>query len=80
MYIRFQGRKKNTRADSYLGIFQMAFELRDSNTLEEHYEKELFENIEWLKKNLKNPKELQNDEQDTRRRQGRGCSVSIRNC
>ena len=62
MYIRFQGRKKNERADSNLGIFQMAFGLRDSEKLEKHFEKELIENIEWLKMHLKSPQELNEEE------------------
>jgi len=58
MYLRFQGRIKNKRADSYLGIFQIAYELRDSELLETHYEVELLKNIKWLKTHLKSPKEL----------------------
>lgn len=62
MYLRFQGRIKNKRANSYLGIFQIAFELRDSLRIEKHFETELVSNIEWLKKHLKSPKELNEEE------------------
>jgi len=62
MYIRFQGRKKNQKSNSYLGIFQMAFELRDGDDLEQHFESELIKNIEWLKQHLKSPKELKENE------------------
>jgi len=65
MYLRFQGRVKNSRADSYLGIFQMSFELRDSLELEKHYEVELLRNLAWLKEHLKSPVELR-DEQNFR--------------
>jgi len=58
MYLRFQGRIKNERADSYLGIFQIAYELRDSDQIEKHFELELVKNIKWLKMHLKSPKEL----------------------
>jgi len=40
----------------------MAFELRDSEKIEKHYEDELNKSIEWLKKHLKNPKPLQDKE------------------
>jgi len=49
MYLRFQGRIKNKRTNSFLGIFQLAFELRDSIDLEKHYEAQLIENLAWLK-------------------------------
>ena len=62
MYIRFQGRVKNERTNTYLGIFQIAYELRDSDKLEKHHEKELLKNIQWLKTHLKNPKELNIEE------------------
>ena len=62
MYIRFQGRIKNERADSYLGIFQLAFQLRDKIDLEKHYEIQLIENLAWLKENLKSPKPLREDQ------------------
>lgn len=62
MYIRFQGRIKNERADSFLGIFQLAFQLRDNMDLEKHYEAQLIENLAWLKEHLKSPKPLREDE------------------
>ena len=58
MLIRFQGRIKNDRSDSFLGIFQLAFQLRDEGVLEKHYEAELNKSVNWLKQHLKTPKEL----------------------
>lgn len=62
MYIRFQGRIKNDRTDSFLGIFQLAFQLRDSIDLENYDDVILIENLTWLKENLKSPKPLKEDE------------------
>ncbi len=62
MFIRFQGRIKNKGSNSYLGIFQIAFELRDSLKLETYLENELLKNIEWLKEHLKSPPELKDEE------------------
>jgi hypothetical protein len=62
LYIRFQGRVKNSRANSCLGIFQMAFELRDGQILEKYFEKELVESIDWLKMHLKSPDVLKRGE------------------
>lgn len=40
----------------------MAFELRDSEILEEHFTAELVKNIEWLKMHLKSPQILKEEE------------------
>ena len=62
MYIRFQGKRQNSTSASKLGVFQLAFELRDYGDLPKYTEKELIENIEWLKMHLKSPKILEKPE------------------
>lgn len=61
MYIRFQGKRPNPGTNSKLGIFQLAFELRDDPQTPEHAYQTLKENLEWLKMHLKSPTVL--DEQ-----------------
>ena len=61
MYIRFQGQKPNEYADSKLGIFQLAFELRDYGDIPKFQESELIKNIQWLKEHLKSPEILDKD-------------------
>ena len=58
MYIRFQGQRQNISASSKLGIFQLAYEMRDEGILPEYAESELLKNIDWLKMHLKSPKIL----------------------
>jgi len=55
MYIRFQGQKQNSNSASKLGIFQLAFELRDSGELPSYLEQVLLKNLKWLKEHLKSP-------------------------
>ena len=55
MYLRFHGLRKNERSESRLGIFQLAFEVRDEGILPQHAEEELIANLEWLKTHLKSP-------------------------
>ena len=62
MYVRFQGLRQNEVSSSKLGIFQMAFELRDYGDIPKYAEKELLKNIEWLKEHLKSPKVLREPE------------------
>ena len=62
MYIRFQGNRQNETSSSKLGIFQLAFELRDYGDIPKYIEKELLENINWLKQHLKSPDELEKTE------------------
>ena len=62
MYLRFQSRIINERTNNYLGIFQIAFKFRDADKLEKPFEIELIKNIEWLKKHLTSPKELEQKE------------------
>ena len=62
MYIRFQGQKQNSRSSSKLGIFQLAFELRDEGDLPKYVEEELLKNIEWLRMHLKSPKILKDED------------------
>ena len=62
VYIRFQGQKQNETSASKLGIFQLAFELRDEGDLPRYVLTELIENIEWLRANLHSPEILDKDE------------------
>ena len=55
MYVRFQGKQQNTTSSSKLGIFQLAFELRDDGDLLRYQEEILLKNIAWLKDHLKSP-------------------------
>ncbi len=61
-FIRFEGNRKNEKSNSFVGIFQLAFELRDGDELEKHFKDELIKNINWLKMHLKSPLELRFDE------------------
>ncbi len=61
MYIRFQGQRQSDNSPSKLGIFQLAYELRDLGDFPEYAEKELLKNIDWLKMHLKSPKVLRED-------------------
>ena len=62
MYIRFQGKRQNATSASKLGIFQLAFELRDYGDLPKYTEEILIENIRWLQEHLKSPKILSQSE------------------
>ena len=58
MYLRFQGRVPNLGTASKLGIFQLAFELRDRIDLPDYVDHELQRHLNWLKTNLESPKAL----------------------
>lgn len=62
MYLRFQGYKPNLGTASMLGMFQLAFELRDWPDLPAYAHEELTTNLSWLKMHLKSPKLLKDDE------------------
>ncbi len=62
MYIRFQGQKQSDSSSSKLGIFQLAFELRDEGDLPNYLHEILVHDIEWLLKHLQSPKVLEKDE------------------
>ena len=61
MYIRFQGLRQNDVSVSKLGIFQLAFELKDEFDLPQYAEEELLANIQWLRKHLKSPEVLREE-------------------
>ena len=61
MYLRFQGRLPNLGTASKLGIFQLAFELRDGEETLDYTFKELQQHLNWLKANLKSPEILDED-------------------
>ena len=58
MYVRFQGLRQNSTSATKLGIFQLAFELRDEGDLPAYAQVELEKHIGWLKKHLKSPRIL----------------------
>ncbi|MEM7359893.1 MAG: hypothetical protein AAF431_12405 [Pseudomonadota bacterium] len=62
MYVRFQGKRQNRKSSSRLGIFQLAFELRDEGDIPKYQEEILLENIAWLKEYLKSPAVLRDEE------------------
>ncbi len=62
MYLRFQGVLPNPGTASKLGIFQLAFQLRDQHELPAYAHAELQRNLEWLKVHLDAPDILDLDE------------------
>jgi len=62
MFLRFQGQRPNLGTSSKLGIFQLAFELRDKHDVPKYAYDELFQNLAWLKMHLKSPRILKDDE------------------
>ncbi|NOU07787.1 MAG: hypothetical protein HOO99_16550 [Hyphomicrobiaceae bacterium] len=61
MYLRFQGQIPNLGTPSKLGIFQLAFELRDRPDTPDDAVQELQKNLGWLKMHLKSPKVLREE-------------------
>jgi len=61
MYVRFEGQIQNDRSSSRLGIFQLAYDLRDSGDLPKYAEEELLKHLSWLKKHLTSPAVLSKD-------------------
>lgn len=55
MFLRFTTFAKNDASHSLTGIFQAAFELRDSGSLADYEERELNESLDWLKMHLQSP-------------------------
>lgn len=62
MFMRFQGYKPNPESASMLGIFQLAFELRDRTDLPDYAYQELKKHIDWLRMHLESPAILKEDE------------------
>lgn len=62
MYLRFQGAKPNLGTSSKLGIFQLAFELRDQPDLPAYAYDELQANLKWLQMHLKSPGILKDED------------------
>lgn len=54
-YIRFQSQQPCFGTASKLGIFQIAFEVRDSPKISAHDASEIARNINWLKQHLHSP-------------------------
>ena len=61
MYLRIEGLRRNDTSSSRLGIFQLAFELRDKGTLPSYAQEELERHLKWLKEHLKSPKVLREE-------------------
>ncbi len=61
MFIRFESFRKNEEADSCLGVFQAAFDLRKSGGLALHEEEWLAEELAWLKMHLISPDILRDE-------------------
>ncbi len=55
MYLRFTTLAKDEQSHSLKGVFQAAFELRDSGRLDDYQEAELNRALDWLKQHLKSP-------------------------
>ncbi len=62
MYIRFQGKRQNKTSASKLGIFQLAYELRDQIDLPTYTHDELQKHLSWFDKHLRSPEILEEDE------------------
>ncbi|MDP7019956.1 MAG: hypothetical protein QGG36_29430 [Pirellulaceae bacterium] len=55
MFVRFTTNRQSEDSHSLTGVFQAAFELRDSGDLADYEEAELNEALAWLKMHLKSP-------------------------
>lgn len=54
-YVRFQSLQSCAGTPSKLGIFQIAFEVRDAHETSMHDANEISRNMEWLKMHLHSP-------------------------
>ena len=54
-YVRFQSQQPCLGTASKLGVFQIAFEVRDSPEINAHDASEIMRHINWLKQNLHSP-------------------------
>ena len=57
-YVRFESQLPCEGTNSRLGIFQIAFEVRDAHETSRHDSNEITRQIEWLKMHLHSPDEL----------------------
>lgn len=62
MYIRFTTLQQSEDSHSLVGVFQAAFELRNSGELADHEEVQMNVALSWLKMHLKSPHCLRNSE------------------
>jgi len=62
VFIRFQGKRENLGTASKLGIFQLAYDLRDSELLPKYVLDELNQSLAWLKMHLHSPTVLRKEE------------------
>ena len=54
-YVRFQSRQTCAGTASKLGVFQIAFEVRDHHETSLHDSREISRNLDWLKQHLRSP-------------------------
>ncbi len=59
MYIRFQGKHPNLGTANKIGIFYLAFELRDEISLPSYAHEEIQRQLSWLAMHLKAPRVLE---------------------
>ncbi len=62
MFVRFQGLRRNDGSATRLGVFQLAFELRDRFDLPDYALAQLQIHLGWLRLHLKSPEILDEDE------------------
>jgi hypothetical protein len=62
MYLRFEGLRRNNTSKSRLGLFQLAFELRDEGDIPTYSHDQLLTHLGWLTEHVKSPKILQKDQ------------------
>jgi hypothetical protein len=61
-YVRFQSQVPNLGTNHKLGIFQIAFKVRDASETSVHDANEITRHIDWLKMHLQSPEILRNTE------------------
>lgn len=61
-YIRFESRQPNEGTPSKLGIFQIAFDVRDAPSTSLYDANEISRHIDWLKMHLRSPEILRRNE------------------
>jgi hypothetical protein len=60
-YIRFESQERCEDSASRLGIFQIAYRVRDAHATSLHDAKEIGRHLEWLKAHLHSPHEIERE-------------------
>lgn len=60
-YIRFECQERREGNASRLGIFQIAFRVRDAHATALHDANEIGRHLEWLKRHLRSPEEIERE-------------------